>query len=97
MPDNVRNGDLEDFLEELLPENRSLMSFAKDATAEARNHAATYLPKDERKAVIHAWTAWLNPPGGGYGLAIKRGDLPHQSPAAVRFTSWLHRLLREGA
>ena len=92
MPDNLRYGDLEMFLEEMLPADRALWNYAQTCTGGVPNSAEKFLPKDLRKANIHAWTAWLNPPGGGYGLAIKRGDLLHTTPAADRFLKWFERL-----
>lgn len=92
MPDNVQPGDLEHFLESLLPQDRKLWDFAGAATTDARRHAATYREKDLRKAHVHAWLSWLDAPGGGYGIAIERRDLHDTSPAANAFLAWFQRL-----
>lgn len=92
MPDNVHLGDLETFLEALLPVDRSLWDHSIAATTASKNHGSTFLDKDERKARLHAWTAWLDEPGGGYGLAIKRKNLGSASPAADAFVAWFKAL-----
>jgi hypothetical protein len=92
MPDNIHPGDLESFVEALLPADRALWDFACSATTTAREHGAPYLEKDARKARVHAWLAWLNEPGGGYGIALRRGNLSTTAPAADAFLSWFERL-----
>ena len=92
MPDNTRPGDLEHFLEEALGADRRLWAFASQATQESTQQGASFLPKDLRKAQFHAWLAWQDAPGGGYGLALKRKHLRHDVPLAERFVAWFERL-----
>lgn len=92
MPDNTGHGDLETFLEDLLPEDRRLFDFAGSATTEARGYGATYSLLDRRKAHLHAYSAWLDEPGGGYGRLIQANALRTRSSSADAFISWFEQL-----
>jgi hypothetical protein len=92
MPDNLGPGDLEHLVERLVPAESTLHGFAKAASRDARQHGASYQDKDVRKAELHAWSAWLDGPGGGYGTLLERGDLSAAAPAARPLLAWFERL-----
>ena len=92
MPDNQREGALEDFLFELAQGNDRLLRHAENSTVRARELNAALLKRDERKAVLHAWLAWQEEPGLPYGSAIRARYFRHDSPAAQSFVIWFRRL-----
>ena len=61
MPDNRREGALEQFLEDLVDDEDALFPIAERSTAEARRNGAEFPAADHRKAVLHTWLAWQKP------------------------------------
>lgn len=92
MPDNINGGDLETFIEDSLPSDHPLWQYARRFVEGAHAAGGDYLPKDVHKANVHAWLACLDEPGGGYGVAIRRGDVPATSSRAVPFLAWMRQL-----
>ena len=92
MPDNRREGALEDFLLDLIQENDQLLPHAENSTTRARELNPDLLENDERKAVVHAWLAWQEEPGLPYGSAIRARYFRHDSQAAQSFVIWFRRL-----
>ena len=92
MPDNRREGALEQFLEDLVDDEDALLPVAERSTAEARRNGAEFPEADHRKAVLHTWLAWQKSPGLPYGTAIKAQFFRHDSPAALAFVDWCRRL-----
>jgi len=91
-PDNVRHGDLETVLEEIIPKS-PLLDHARDASRVAKmSHGAEYEEKDERKATLKIRSLWLNASrAGGYGHLIR--ELPMtETPASKAFLDWFSRL-----
>ena len=93
MPDNRLAGELEDFIEQLIPADDRVWPLAQ-----------TYIdgiPATDRKfsdgkilrARIHAWLAARKEPRK-MGGAIGAGDLDVTVPLATAFTGWLRRLFR---
>ena len=91
MPDNLSPGELEDFIEQLIP--------AGDPVWPRAQRYINDIPAAERKfkqekilrAKIHAWLAVRKEPRK-MGAAIGIGDLEATAPLAIRFTDWLQRL-----
>ncbi|MFG0332376.1 MAG: DUF3226 domain-containing protein [Maioricimonas sp. JB049] len=92
MPDNQRDGMLEDFLQELIADGDPLIDHAIGATAEATSLGAEFPEVHRTKAELHAWLAWQEKPGQPYGIAIKARYFSHDSPAALAFVDWIRRL-----
>ena len=93
MPDNQRDGSVEDFLRELIDEQDSLIGHADAATSSARTaHNATFGDSDVAKATLHTWLAWQKEPGKPYGQAIAAHYFRHDSPAALAFVDWFRQL-----
>lgn len=92
MPDNQRDGALEDFLQTLIAGEDLLISHASSATDTAAAVGARFRPQWRLKAVIHAWLAWQEQPGLPYGAAIKARYLGHEGEVADRFVAWFKRL-----
>lgn len=93
MPDNVSAGDLETFLEGLLPQPPpATWTHAETATQEAKRLGAPFKDPHARKARFHTWLAWNDPPGHPYGTAIQTGALGFKSVAADAFVEWFEWL-----
>jgi hypothetical protein len=94
MPDNSSDGMLEDFLAATVPEGqRALWSHAAQATTAARQFGATFAEMHRRKAELHAWLAWQDPPGVALGHAVREQMFTVECVAAQEFVGWLSRLL----
>ena len=92
MPDNQREGALEQFLEDLVQEGDSLLPIAEISTVDAQKSGAQFRPADHRKAVLHTWLAWQKEPGLPYGAAVKAKFFRVDSPAALAFVEWYRRV-----
>jgi hypothetical protein len=93
MPDNqLREGDLEDFLKTLLPATDNLYEFATKCSADSLGHGAKYPLKDKKKANMHCWLAWQEEPGTPYGQAIVRRYFESHSATANSFVAWFKHL-----
>ena len=91
MPDNQSAGELEDFIERLMP--------AGDPVWPRAGRYIEAIPTDDRqfatgkilRAKIHAWLATRAEPRK-MGAAIGVGDLNATDPLATQFADWLRRL-----
>jgi len=92
MPDNQREGKLEDFLRNLIAEGDPLIGHAGEATVKATEIEMRFADGDEPKAILHTWLAWQEEPGRPYGTAIKAKYFDHNAEVAQRFVDWFRRL-----
>lgn len=91
MPDNGTAGELEDFIQRLLPTGDPVWALAQryiDQIPEAHRKFAT---GKILRAQIHAWLATRKEPRK-MGVAIGAGDLNATSLLAGQFVDWLRRL-----
>ena len=91
MPDNRLTGELENFIEQLIPADDRVWPLAQtyiDGIPEAdRKFSAGKI----ERARIHAWLAARKEPRK-MGASIGYGDLDATVPLAMSFTAWLRRL-----
>jgi hypothetical protein len=93
MPDNKSEGMLEDFCFKLIPPgNEVLLVHAASAIARAKELAAPFIKPHERKALMHTWLAWQNPPGYRMGRAIAHRILYPDGQYAKPFVTWFRKL-----
>lgn len=92
MPDNERDGELEDLLRTLIKDEDPLYELAQTSTDEAKKRGATFPSSDTHKAVIRAWLAWQKVPGKPYGQAMSSKYFRDISPVADRFVAWFKKL-----
>ena len=92
MPDNQREGALEQFLADLVDDNDTLLPIAARSTGEAVEGGAEFPEVDRQKAVLHTWLAWQKEPGRPYGTAIKARYFRDDSPSALAFVDWYRRV-----
>ena len=91
MPNNGSAGELEDFIQKLLPEGDPVwpraQQYVDDIPAAHRKFTAGKI----LRAQIHAWLATRKEPRK-MGAAIGAGDLNATHPLATQFVEWLRRL-----
>jgi hypothetical protein len=92
MPDNTLPGELEHFIEFLIPERDAnvLWQHARgvvDALPEQH-----FIEQDKMKAYVHSWLAWQARPGTPMGLAIGMKFLDANVPEAALLMQWVRRL-----
>ena len=90
-PDNRRPGELEDFVEAMIPRHDAVWPLAQ-AYVDGIPQAERRFPVGKTlKAQLHAWLATRRTPGR-MGSAIRTCDLEVDGPVAERFADWLRRL-----
>ena len=98
MPDNVRDGKLEDFLRDLIETADPLIEHATQATSVAalirQKHEPTLSAFDDSKATIHAWLAWQEVPGRPFGIAMRSLYFQPTRPAGQKFAAWFKELFQ---
>ena len=92
MPDNASDGELEDFVERMIPVGDLVWPRAQSyisgiPTPRKFDHSKI------TKAEVHAWLAARKFPGL-IGVAIREGDLDTSGQLAQTFLRWLSRLFR---
>ena len=88
MPDNQRDGSVEDLLRELIVDSDSIAPFAESSTRLAKDkHGAKFEEKDFKKAVIETWLAWQEEPGMTFGTAFQKGLPAKEQTACGAFRS----------
>lgn len=95
MPNNRRDGKLEDFLRDLVEEGDVLLPYAEKAAAHAKDElGAGFSANDADKAVLHTWLAWQEEPGLPYGTAMRARFFRDDSPAAQAFVTWFRAVFK---
>ncbi|TXT32981.1 MAG: hypothetical protein FD138_1992 [Planctomycetota bacterium] len=96
MPDNRRDGSIEDFLQELIIDGDTTAPFAETSARLAKDsHGAKFEEKDFKKAVIETWLAWQEEPGMTFGTAFQKDCLQKNKPLAEHFVAWVRNLIAE--
>lgn len=88
MPDNASKGELEDFVEKLIPEDDPVWPLAERYVNGIPYDARKFKPGKMLRARIHAWLATRAEPRK-MGAAIRTGDLDATAPLAKTFAEWL--------
>ena len=91
MPDNQSPGEIEDFVEAMIPDGDPVWPRAKayiDGIPEADRKFAD---GKAQRAKVHAWLAAREEPRR-MGLAVGAGDLDAGDPLCQAFADWLQRL-----
>ena len=93
MPDNRFTGMLEDFLVELIPEDsRDLYEIATKCVADAKRNGAPFRNVHERKAELHTWLGWQDPPGLRLHEAVEHAVLSPARAESQPFVNWFKSL-----
>ncbi len=96
MPDNQRNGTLEEFLLTLIGKIDKLLSLAERSSDRAKKLGASFPNVNRNKAIIHTWLAWQKSPGLPYGSAVRARFFNHDSSAAIDFVAWFRNVFGIG-
>lgn len=91
MPDNKSPGEMEDFIQELIPRSDPVWPFAQAYIDGIPSDARKFKDRKETRAKVHAWLAALERPLQ-MGTAIKARDLDVSVELAQRFVKWLQDL-----
>lgn len=91
MPDNRSTGELEDFVQGMIPEGDPAWELAQRYIRDIPEEARKFLPKKQSRAELHAWLATRENPGL-MGAAIGRGDLKTDGRLCSAFLAWLEKL-----
>lgn len=91
MPDNEHQGELEDFVAEMIPEGDPTWPRARRYIDDIPDRERMFPPGKVTRAYVHAWLATRRDPRP-MGLAITAGDLLHDAPIAASFVDWLRKL-----
>ena len=91
MPDNLNPGELEDFVERMIPAGDPIWPLAQQYIAGIPSTDRKFAQGKTLRAQIHAWLAALEDPRQ-MGLAVRAHDLETNGPLCQRFLAWLNRL-----
>ncbi len=91
MPDNRSTGELEDFVQGMIPEGDPAWELAQRYIRDIPEGARKFRPKKQSRAELHAWLATRENPGL-MGAAIGRGDLKTDGRLCSAFLAWLEKL-----
>jgi hypothetical protein len=100
MPDNILEGELEHFLELLVPRKNEnplwlrVLEALDGMPSEASfpGYVKRFKEQDRRKALIHTWLAWQEEPGKPLGQALTARYFDAHAPHALVFVNWIRQL-----
>jgi len=91
MPNNTTEGELENFVEQMIPAGDSVWPLAQQCIDEIPPMDRKFTENKTLRAQIHAWLATREDPRQ-MGLAIRTRDLAINNPLSQSFLRWLARL-----
>ncbi len=91
MPDNQLPGELEDFIEKMIPSKDPVWPLSEAYIDGIPQTARKFSDGKILKAKVYAWLAAREEPRL-MGTAIRAGDLSVNVPASADFVNWLRRL-----
>ena len=91
MPDNRNSGELEDFVQTLIPADDPVWPLATKYISKIPPEHRQFSDSKAPRAQIHAWLAARKEPRQ-MGAAIGTGELSANSELAVRLVAWLRSL-----
>ncbi len=92
MPDNVNNGYLEYFIEQLIDSQDIILREAKSTVDFLMTK--DYCPFTDfkkQKAIVHSWLAWQETPGLPFGSALDTKYLNAHAESAQPFLNWIKK------
>ena len=91
MPDNRNIGELEDFVQKMIPIEDPLWPKAQRYITDIPQHERKFRENKISRAQLYAWLATRERPSP-MGLAIKKGDLLISGEPQLKFIDWLRDL-----
>ncbi len=96
MPDNIKPGELEDLVAEMVRRDDAVWPLAEAYLDSLPDSEREYIKRKPVKAAVHVWLANKKQPGR-MGAAIGAGHLDVTAASADRFASWLRRLFDDAS
>jgi len=95
MPNNLSQGNIEDFFKLLVADNDTLWAHAEKVvnTLPEKRFDKDTSKKNTSKAIFYTWKAWQRDPGAPIGTLFKTKMLQPNAPVAQQFVSWLKTTL----
>ena len=94
MPDNRSAGELEDFIQTMIPKGDPIWPLSEAYIDGIPAEKRLFGSKKALRAQVHAWLAARERPRP-MGLAIRAGDLDVEGVGCAGLTTWLRQLFRE--
>ena len=94
MPDNESSGELENFIEQMIPDEDPVWPLAQNYITQIPSEDRKFTESKELRAKIHAWLATREDPRQ-MGLAIRTRDLEVDGALCQNFLAWLTNLFGE--
>ena len=94
MPDNESSGELENFIEQMIPDEDPVWPLAQNYITQIPSEDRKFTENKELRAKIHAWLATREDPRQ-MGLAIRTRDLEVDGALCQSFLAWLTNLFGE--
>ena len=94
MPDNESSGELENFVEQMIPAGDPVWPLAQNYITQIPSEDRKFTESKELRAKIHAWLATREDPRQ-MGLAIRTRDLEVDGDLCQNFLAWLTNLFGE--
>ena len=91
MPDNQLAGELENFIEKMIPASDPVWPLSEAYIDGIPQAARKFADGKILRAKVHAWLAAREDPRP-MGTSIRAGDLDINAPASTSFVNWLRRL-----
>ncbi len=91
MPDNRRCGEIEDFVQEMIPDDDPVWPLSKQYIGDIPSHDRKFTRKKRTRAELYAWMATRKEPSR-MGTAIGSGDLKTDGELCASFSRWIQRL-----
>lgn len=91
MPNNKNNGELEDFIYNMIPKDDTILPRTKFYVDDIPNEDRKFTDNKLTRAYVHAWLATCEHPKP-MGTAIRAGYLQHDVEVAKSFVEWLRCL-----
>ena len=93
MPNNVNEGELEDFVAQMIPDKDPVWPLSQGYIQGIPEGHRKFKEKKTRRAEIHVWLAAQEDPRK-IGLAIKARDLEVSGTLCQHFVNWLNRVFQ---
>ena len=94
MPDNRSAGELEDFIQTMIPKGDPIWPLSRGYINGIPSTDRLFSAEKALRAQVHAWLAARERPRP-MGLAIRAGDLDVEGVGCAGLTTWLRQLFRE--
>lgn len=91
MPDNCSAGELEDFVQTMIPDDDPVWHLAREYVRGIPKEEQAFPSGKQKRAELHAWLATRETPGR-MGSAIGRRDLKIDGPLCAGFLAWIESL-----